>query len=230
MRRICIIPARGGSKRIPRKNIRDFFGKPVIAYAIQTALEAGVFDKVFVSTDDEEIAALAKRWGASVDFLRSAEASSDSASTLDVLQEVVARHDEWGEHFEELLCLYPVTPLVSAAQIVNGLRSLEASQHAMVFPVVAFGHPIWRAFREEGKEAIRIWPEYSQKRTQDLPQAFHDAGQWYWLRVTDLRRVASLDELTFVHLVSEDYLVQDVDTENDWIMLELKFQWKQRNG
>lgn len=229
MKRICIIPARGGSKRIPRKNIRDFFGKPVIAYSIQLALDSGVFSKVFVSTDDEEIADCARRHGASVDFMRSEQASSDVATTLAVLHEVLSRFEERGEFFDELLCLYPIAPLVTTSQIQQGLNALQEAEQSVVFPVVEYGHSIWRAFKMDGDRLVRIWPEHGETRTQDLPRAFHDAGQWYWLRAVELNRIASLDELPFVPLVTPEHTVQDVDTEDDWKMLEMKHLLKMGN-
>ena len=167
-KRLCIIPARGGSKRIPRKNIRPFFGKPVIAYAIETALHSQLFSKVFVSTDDAEIAMIAETFGADVDFLRSSKSSNDKATTLAVLKEVIQEFKSKGDEFDEVLCLYPVTPLVTIDHLVLGHRFLQESFESVVFPAVEFSHPIWRALEMVGTKGKRIWPEHTSSRTQDL--------------------------------------------------------------
>jgi len=223
--RICIIPARGGSKRIPRKNIKDFFGRPVITYAISTALNSGLFEKVFVSTDDLEIAEISRNAGADVDFLRSSVAASDSATTMEVIVEVIEAFERLGVMFEEILCLYPITPLVTADMLIRGQIELQNSPNSVVFPVLAYGHPIWRAFQTGEDGGIkRIWPEHAQSRTQDLPETYHDAGQWYWLHRKDLTSHQSLDKLNIRPLKLHETEAQDVDDESDWSMLELKYQ------
>jgi N-acylneuraminate cytidylyltransferase len=223
-KRLCIIPARGGSKRIPRKNIRPFFGKPVIAYAIETALHSQLFSKVFVSTDDPEIAMIAETFGADVDFLRSSKSSSDTATTLEVLKEVIQEFESKGGGFDEVLCLYPVTPLVTIDHLVLGHRLLQQSFKSVVFPVMEFGHPIWRALEMVGAKGKRIWPEHTSSRTQDLKKTYHDTGQWYWFRTMDLKDKESFNELDASPYIMPEILVQDVDNESDWKMLEMKYQ------
>jgi pseudaminic acid cytidylyltransferase len=223
--RICIIPARGGSKRIPRKNIKDFFGRPVITYAISTALDTGLFDKVFVSTDDQEIAQISKSAGADVDFLRSSHAASDTATTMQVITEVIESFERLGEKFDEILCLYPITPLVTSDMLICGQHELKESVRSLVFPVLEYGHPIWRALHssDDGKMK-RIWPEHTRSRTQDLPKAFHDAGQWYWMHRKNVCPEMNFDSFDLRPIPLQEIDAQDVDNESDWSMLELKYK------
>ncbi|MFM8982796.1 MAG: pseudaminic acid cytidylyltransferase, partial [Spartobacteria bacterium] len=181
MKTIAIIPARGGSKRIPRKNIRLFCGKPIIHYPIATALESGLFDEVMVSTDDQEIADVAIQGGAKAPFLRSAATSNDTAVTAAVISEVLQRYQENGIEFDRLCCIYPVTPLLQAKHLKEAAALLEAENVESVQPVVRFGFPPQRAVRvlPDGRVSW-IYPEHALTRSQDLEAQYHDVGQFYW--------------------------------------------------
>ncbi|WP_276499324.1 pseudaminic acid cytidylyltransferase [Pontibacter litorisediminis] len=224
MKSIAIIPARGGSKRIPRKNIRPFLGRPIIAYSIEAALQSGLFGEVMVSTDDEEIAQVAREHGASVPFLRSREASDDLATTAQVLEEVLAKYKEAGEEFDVACCLYPTAPFVTGELLQAGYAKLKEGDFDTVFPVLRYSYPIWRSLKVEQGRAAMNWPEHLNSRSQDLPAAFHDAGQFYWFKVdrflegkrllTDNSGVMELAELE----------AQDIDSETDWRLAELKYK------
>jgi len=223
--KIAIIPARGGSKRIPRKNIRDFLGKPIIAYSIITALECDLFDEVMVSTDDEEIAEVARKYGAVVPFMRSGKNATDYATTVDVVIEVIEKYKEINRNFEYGCCLYPTAPLITADHLIRGLNGLITSNRKSVFPVTKFSYPIWRGLSFNEKDDVKmIWPENLNKRSQDLKEAYHDAGQWYWFQVEDIVKGKSLftDNSSAIKLPETE--VQDIDTETDWKIAELKFK------
>ncbi len=180
---LAIITARGGSKRIPRKNIRDFLGKPVIAYVIDASIKSNLFEEVMVSTDDSEIAEVAQKYGARVPFMRSAENSDDFATTDDVLVEVLEEYKKLGKNFEYACCLYPTAPFVTPQKLQQAFKLLVESQADSVFPVVAFSYPIWRSLRIENGRLVMNFPENLNKRSQDLAIAYHDAGQFYFFRV-----------------------------------------------
>src|SRR5438270_12846523 len=180
MSAVAIITARGGSRRIPRKNIRPFLGRPIIAYSIEAALGSGLFDEVMVSTDDDEIAAVAEEHGAAVPFRRSAAMSDDHATTADVLQEVLGEYGGRGRSFDHACCIYPTAPFVTAERLRVAFARLTASGADCVIPVARFGFPIWRAFCMDDDRLSYVWPEHAPKRSQDLPPAFHDAGQFYF--------------------------------------------------
>lgn len=224
MKNLAIIPARGGSKRIPRKNIKDFLGKPIIAYSIEAALKSELFDEVMVSTDDEEIAKISERYGAKVPFLRSSKSADDFSTTMDVLKEVVDGYNEkLNKVFDYICCIYPTAPLVQTSDLVKGLNLLIEKNFDSVFPVVAFGYPVWRGFKF-GDEGIAqmVWEEYKNARSQDLEKIFHDAGQWYWfnpLKISD-----SLFTYNTSAIVLDEDKVQDIDTEVDWKLAEIKYE------
>jgi pseudaminic acid cytidylyltransferase len=225
MRALCIIPARGGSKRIPRKNIRPFLGEPIITHPIRAALAAGCFDEVMVSTDDEEIAAVARAAGASVPFMRSQENASDQAGTVPVLREVLAGYAASDRRFELGCCIYPTAVFATPTLLQRG-RDLLASDPAAdsVIPVVRYGYPIQRSLRlENGRLAMR-WPEHLQTRSQDLEPAYHDAGQFYWFRTASLLREGRLMTANARGLELSEAEVQDVDKEVDWQLAEIKRQ------
>lgn len=217
---LCIIPARGGSKRIPRKNIKDFLGKPIIAYSIEVALESGLFDEVMVSTDDEEITQVAKHYRARVPFLRSGKASDDFATTLDVVKEVLASYKKRGKEFENICILYPTAPFVTTKRIKEGFDKLGSYQACV--PVVAFDYPVWRAFKLKDETLSYQWPEYETSRSQDLEPLYHDAGQWYWIKTRAIKDSLVPDKTASVLLDSLE--VQDIDEEADWKLAELKFK------
>lgn len=219
MKNICIIPARGGSKRIPRKNIKPFLGKPIIAYSIEAALKSGLFDEVMVSTDDEEIATIASQYGANVPFLRRAETANDFATTADVLNEVLTKYNELGNHFENMCCFYATAPLVQSQDVVAAYERLNSGDFQSVYPVVPFSYPIWRCLDvlEDGSMK-RHWPEFENARSQDLPTEYHDTGTFYWYNIERWR--ANNGKIGAI--IVEETRVQDIDTEVDWKLTEMK--------
>ncbi|RAU82970.1 pseudaminic acid cytidylyltransferase [Pontibacter arcticus] len=224
MKRLAIIPARGGSKRIPRKNIKDFCGQPIIAYSIKAALDSGLFDEVMVSTDDEEIAALARKYGASVPFMRSPATSDDFATTAAVLSEVLEKYKQLGYKYEVACCIYPTAPLLQAASLQKAFELLTNKDYDTVIPVLKYSYPIWRSLKlEEGKASMN-WPEHVSSRSQDLPSAYHDAGQFYFFRVDSFMQKQALftDNTGAVEL--SELQVQDIDTLTDWEMAEIKYK------
>ncbi|MFZ1585670.1 MAG: pseudaminic acid cytidylyltransferase [Saprospiraceae bacterium] len=222
MARLAIIPARGGSKRIPRKNIKNFHGKPIIAYSIEAAIKSGLFDEVMVSTDDEEIKIISLEYGAKVPFLRSENTSNDTATTLEVIREVLESYKKEDRTFDEVCCIYPTAPLMKSSHLTAGLDLLE-NEIASVFPVVPFSFPILRSLKVDEDNFVSMnWPEYSHTRSQDLPAAYHDAGQWYWLRpelISD-----SLYSVNSKVIILSEMEVQDIDNESDWKMAEVKWE------
>lgn len=224
MRKLAIIPARGGSKRIPGKNAKAFLGKPIIAYSIECALESGLFDEVMVSTDSEEIAAIARQYGAAVPFMRSEKTSDDYATTMDVIHEVLDDYSKkLQQDFQLVCCIYPTAPLLQAADMKAGLESLQQHEYTSVFPVVAFSYPIWRGVTLTTDNAPRLlWPEHLNARSQDLQKVYHDAGQWYWFNTQDLTNWTWPDNTGSVILPEER--VQDIDTLTDWTLAELKYR------
>lgn len=222
MKKLAIIPARGGSKRIPRKNCKDFLGKPIIAYSIEAALQSNLFDEVMVSTDDEEIASIAKRYGAKVPFMRKAETSNDYATTMDVLNEVLMMYKESGEIFDYVCCIYGTAPLISIEDLIKGFDLLVAKDYASVFPVVAFSYPVWRGLKIEDDKIQMVWPEYLNSRSQDLPKVYHDAGQWGWFSPQKVSSSLLTNDTGSV--IVPEYRVQDIDTDIDWILAEMKYK------
>lgn len=222
MAKLCIIPARGGSKRIKRKNIKPFLGKPIIQYSIETAIASGLFDEVMVSTDDNEIAELARANGAKVPFLRSEESASDFATTMQVILEVLENYKASGKVFDQICCLYPTAPFVKPEHLKEGLEKMTDEGLKSVFPVVPFSYPIWRGLREKDGLISMVWPENITTRSQDLETVYHDAGQWYWLNVS-----INLDQVFTDRsgsVIMDELSVQDIDTASDWAIAELKYQ------
>lgn len=220
MHNLCIIPARGGSKRIPRKNVKEFLGKPIIAYSIEAAIKSGLFDDVMVSTDDQEIATIAKQYGASVPFMRSAETANDFATTNDVLEEVLSEYQKLGKEFDAMCCIYATAPLISAQDVKDAYARLTHSDFTWVYPVVQFSYPIWRCLdvAEDGSMK-RHWPEFERSRSQDLPKEYHDTGTFYWYKLNG--NAIQTDKIGAI-IVSEE-CVQDIDTETDWKLAEMKY-------
>ncbi|MCX6762610.1 MAG: pseudaminic acid cytidylyltransferase [Candidatus Moranbacteria bacterium] len=221
---LAIIPARGGSKRIPRKNIKDFLGKPIIAYSIETAIKSNLFDEVMVSTDDQEIAEVAKKYGAKVPFMRSEKNSNDHAITADVIEEVLAGYKENSTQFDIFCCIYPTAPLITESILKKGLDLLIEKKFDSVFPVVKYNHPIQRALRISESKVEMIWPENIHKRSQDFSASYHDSGQFYWMWTDKLLENKKLFGENSGAVVLDDSLVQDIDNEEDWKMAELKYQ------
>ncbi len=221
---IAIIPARGGSKRIPGKNIKDFLGKPIIAYSIEAAKKSNLFDQIIVSTDDQGIADISLKYGASIPFMRSTKNSDDFATTMDVLTEVLSEFKEKSDtKFEFVCCIYPTAPLINYKRIQEGFRLITDNEYYCVYPVCRFSYPIWRGLEitKEGKTAM-IWPEYMRTRSQDLKKVYHDAGQWYWYRSNKL---INSEFIKNIHtIILDDYEVQDIDNLMDWKLAEMKYK------
>jgi len=223
---LAIIPARGGSKRIERKNIRSFCGRPIISYAIGAALEAGCFEEVMVSTDNEEIAGIARELGAQVPFMRSARTADDHATTASVWQEVINLYGKQGRHFSTVCSILPTAPFVSAGQLTEAIRLLESRPDwDAVMPVVAYSPPIQRAFRLglEGNLEM-LWTEHLTTRSQDLEPRYYDAGQYYAFRPEFILKKGSLRLGKLGPILLSPMQVQDIDTEEDWALAELKYR------
>lgn len=228
MARLAIIPARGGSKRIPRKNIKDFHGKPIIAWSIEMALNCELFEEVMVSTEDKEIIEISEKYGATIPFIRSEDNSGDTSTTLEVINEVLRNYAAIGKIFTEVCCIYPTAPLIKSKDLQGGL-DLLSEDVASVFPVVSFSFPILRSLKvDENNFASMNWPEFSQTRSQDLAPAYHDAGQWYWFRPELINESLYTDRSKVVVLSEMD--VQDIDNESDWKMAELKWSLANNNA
>lgn len=224
MKRLAIITARGGSKRIPRKNIRDFLGKPIMAYSIEAALASEMFDEVMVSTEDEEIAQIAKQYGAKVPFYRSEKTSSDFATTNDVLLEVLEEYRKRGEVFDVAACIYPTAPFVTAEKLRDAAKQLEASDADTLIPVVAFSYPPQRAMViREGRLQFQ-YLEYIDSRSQDLEKEYHDVGQFYLFRTEAFLKNQKLMIGNILPYPVEETEVQDIDHESDWKIAEIKYQ------
>lgn len=221
---LAIIIARGGSKRIPRKNIRDFLGKPIIAYSIAAALNAECFNEVMVSTDDPEIAGIATKFGAKVPFFRSTATSDDFATTADVLAEVLMEYRNRGRDFDHACCLYPTAPFITSEKLRHGYRLLQETGADSVLPVVRFSYPIQRGLQIEDDRLSMFSPEYMNYRSQDLSPAYHDSGQFYFFRVESFLQNQRLFTGNTVPMVIPETEVQDIDTEDDWQIAEMKYR------
>ena len=224
MNAITIITARGGSKRIPGKNIKEFMGKPMLTYAIEAALEAGIFRAVMVSTDDEEIAQIARGAGASVPFMRSEAASGDFATTDDVLMEVLETYEKRGELFDYMACIYPTAPFVTAGKLQEAMNLLIEKDASGVMPVVRFSFPPQRGMAiREGKLAY-CYPENAMKRSQDLEPMYHDSGQFYCYHVERYRACRGNLPDGYLPIIVPETEVQDIDNPSDWELAEMKYQ------
>lgn len=224
MTSLCIIPARGGSKRIPRKNIKPFMGTPIIAYSIEAALNSGVFDEVMVSTDDEEIAGVARQYGASVPFLRSAETSNDYATTVDVLLEVLNKYKEQGKVFDTICCLYSTAPFVTSERLKEASSQISDTVDAC-FTIVQYSYPIQRSLRINEDNCVEMkFPEHLKSRTQDLEKVYHDAGQFYFVKTDSLINEKTVWCKRTAPLILSELEVQDLDTLTDWQLAEMKYQ------
>ena len=225
MKKIAIITARGGSKRIPRKNIKDFCGKPILAYSIEAAVSSGLFDTVMVSTEDEEIAEVAKRYGAEVPFYRSEKTAGDFATTNDVLLEVLEEYKKRGQEFELACCIYPTAPFVSAGKLKKAMGELENSDADTLIPVVPFSYPPQRGLLiAENGCLVRQFPEYATARSQDLPKVYHDCGQFYACRTKPFMEAGTTDVENLIPLILSEMEVQDIDTPEDWEIAEIKYR------
>lgn len=222
-KRLAMITARGGSKRIPRKNVKEFCGKPILLYSIEAALNSGVFDEVMVSTDDEEIARLARQAGASVPFMRSEVTANDYASTDEVIMEVLREYEKIGQHFESFCCIYPTAPFITSSRLREAMQLLETADSVM--PVVPFSYPPQRGLivNEEGF-VERQYPQYATTRSQDLEKVYHDCGQFYACKTIPFMEAKTTDVEKLVPLVLSEMEVQDIDTLEDWELAEIKYK------
>lgn len=227
MTKLAIITARGGSKRIPKKNIRLFLGKPIIVYSIEAALKSGIFDEVMVSTDSQEIADIAIKYGAKVPFFRSAKNSDDYSTSADVIEEVLLEYKKRGKEYDYVCCLYPTAPFVTEERLVEAMQLIKKSHASSVSPVVLFSHPILRSFKIDSDNRLTMnWPENIVTRSQDLATAYYDCGQFYCLDVKNFLIEKKLFTNNTLPLVVSELEAQDIDNEQDWAMAELKYKLK----
>ena len=225
MTSIAIIPARGGSKRIPRKNIKDFLGKPIIAYSIEAALKSGVFDEVMVSTDDDEIASVARHYGASVPFMRSKDTANDYATTADVINEVLTQYENIGKEFDIVCCIYATAPFVTSDRLREAMETLKSNSADSAFTCVEFSYPVLRGLVINCRGSIGMkWPKYKNSRSQDLEKFYHDAGQFYVSKVEAFRKTNGFWGENTIPIVLSELEVQDLDTHTDWALAEMKYQ------
>lgn len=220
---LAIITARGGSKRIPRKNIKEFCGKPIIAYSIEAALEAGIFDEVMVSTDDEEIAEIARKYGAEIPFMRSAETSNDFATTADVLEEVLTEYGKCGKEFEYVCCIYPTAPFVTSEKLNNAFELLKGEEVDTVIPVTEFSFPPMRGMYITEEKVHYVFPEYANTRSQDIQTMYHDCGQFCFFRAKRFLEEGKLVTKNTKAMIISGLEVQDIDNETDWKIAEMKY-------
>ena len=224
MRTLAIITARGGSKRIPRKNIKEFCSKPIIAYSIEAALKSGVFDEVMISTEDKEIAQISEGFGAKVPFFRSEKTASDYATTTDVLMEVLDEYDKRGMHYDMACCIYPTAPFITADRLKEAVEMLRESEADTLIPVVGFSYPPQRALVIEDGRLVFKYPEYIVTRSQDLEKHYHDAGQFYVFKTKAFKETGNLMKGNIVPMVLDEMEVQDIDTEQDWELAQVKYK------
>ena len=228
MSSIAIITARGGSKRIPKKNIKEFCGKPMIAYSIDAALQSGIFEEVMVSTDSEEIAEISIMYGASVPFMRSERTASDFATTRDVLMEVLNEYEKRGKIFEDMTCIYPTAPFITAQKLKKAVELFKKSGSSLLIPVVQFSYPPQRAYViTDGKLQFK-WEEFRYTRSQDLEPFYHEAGQFYCYNISTYLSTNGVIKENIIPFILPESEVQDIDTEEDWKMAELKFSMMKR--
>lgn len=220
---VAIITARGGSKRIPYKNIKEFCGRPIISYSIYAAQDAGCFDEVMVSTDDEKIAQISMEYGAKIPFMRSKKNSGDFASTVDVIEEVIESYKKIGKEFEKICCIYPTAPFVTGEKLRKAFHLLENADS--VVPVVRFSFPPLRAVEIKNGIVTPVWEEYMSYRSQDLPEMYHDCGQFYCIWTQRFLENRGLLIGKTISMELEEWEVQDIDNLSDWKMAELKYRF-----
>lgn len=220
MNNLCIIPARGGSKRIPRKNIKDFLGKPIIAYSIEVAIKSNLFSEIIVSTDDEEIASIARKYGAKVPFYRSPKSSNDFAILSDVINEVMNQNTISDIKFDFICCLLSTAPFVKKSLLSKGLELINKKDFDSIRPIVKFNYPIERALEFNNDVVTFKYPENKDVRSQDLSPSYHDAGMFYWFNPKMLmngdKKGAFIIDSDFAH---------DIDTIDDWYIAEKKYKF-----
>lgn len=224
MKNLAIIPARGGSKRIPRKNIKNFLGKPIIAYSIEVAIKSELFDEVMVSTDDREIAQIALQFGARVPFYRNVESADDYATTAEVLLEVIDKFSEKDIKYDCICNIYPTAPLLNVKRIQQAFTTLLEYGLDSVIPVVPYSYPIQRALRIKENRVSMMLPENLNVRSQDLPMTYHDVGQFYWIRVDKFLEKRTILTNNSGVIILNPIEVQDIDNIDDWEIAELKYK------
>lgn len=225
MKPYAIITARGGSKRVPKKNIRDFCGKPIIAYSIQAALDSQLFNEIMVSTDSEEIAEIAQKFGAVVPFMRTEKTSNDFADTTDVLNEVIEMYSKRGVSFSEFCCIYPTAPFITPTKLKESYLLLQDKDIFNVIPMTAFSFPPQRGMILDNDNFVSpVDLKGINARSQDLPVIYHDCGQFYWIKTEKyLENKDILNNHTKPYFISE-LEVQDIDNESDWKLAEMKYR------
>lgn len=221
---IAIITARGGSKRIPKKNIKDFYGKPMLAYAIEAAKGAGIFDEIMVSTDSVEIAEVAKKYGASVPFMRSEKTSNDFATTYDVLEEVISEYKKNGKNYEKLCCIYPCVPFLTSETLKKSYELFSTNDFEALQPVCSYPSPIEWAMRLKDGLLIPDSPEKLTIRSQDLQKAYFDVGMFYFCKTDVMLAQKTLVPSKTAGFVIDESECQDIDTPDDWKMAEIKYK------
>ena len=227
---LAIIPARGGSKRIPRKNIKDFCGKPIIAYSIETAIKSGLFDKVIVSTDDEEIAEVARSYGAEVPFMRPKELADDYSTTTDVIQHAISRFIDAGLKINNVCCIYATAPFIQSKYLKKGRELIQQKGIEFAFSVTTYAFPIQRAIKLADDGSVSMFnPEYEQVRSQDLEEAYHDAGQFYWGSKSAFLNKKSIFSPHSQAVLIPRTSVQDIDNNDDWKFAEALFSLRKRS-
>ncbi len=230
MKTLAMITARGGSKRIPRKNIKEFNGKPIMAYSIEAALKSGAFDEVMVSTDDEEIADIARKYGASVPFMRSEKTANDFATTVDVIDEVISEYHNRGKDFDVFACIYPTAPFITADKLKEAVEKLSSSDADSLIPVVRFSYPPQRAMEIRDGRLVFRQPENLSKRSQDLEPHYHDAGQFYVVKTESFLKNKGIMVGQILPMELSELEVQDIDNEVDWKLAEMKYKLLQDKG
>ncbi len=224
MSSIAIITARGGSKRIPKKNIKEFCGKPIIAYSIEAALASGAFDEVMVSTDSDEIKDIALKYGARVPFMRSQSTSDDFATTADVIKEVIEQYKSEGKKFKCGCCIYPTAPFVTGEKLKMAMDKLSCENVDSVVPIVQYSFPPQRAFVIRDEQLQYMFPEHRNARSQDLEAVYHDCGQFYCFDISKFEKSGKVIGDEAVAIVMSELEVQDIDNEIDWKLAELKYK------
>ena len=224
MSNICIIPARGNSKRIAKKNIKHFLGKPIIAYSIEAAIKSGLFDEVMVSTDNKEIAKIAKTYGAKIPFYRSKKNSDDFATTYDVIEEVIKQYKNEGKEFKNICCIYSCAPFVTESKLNLGFKKLIENTFDTVFPIIEYSFPIERAVKITNGKITPLNAKYLDTRSQDLTKSYHDAGQFYWMKTQKILASNKIITDNCGGILITNLEGQDIDTEIDWKLAEIKFK------
>lgn len=220
--KIAVIPARGGSKRIPRKNIKLFFGKPMIAWSIEAANASGLFEHIIVSTDDAEIAEVAMHWGAEVPFIRPEALSDDFAGTTEVIAHAVQWFIDQGFNVDAACCIYATAPFIQVADLKRGWEELESGNWAFAFTATDFAAPIFRSFKQTAEGGVEMFfPEHFLSRSQDLPTALHDAGQFYWGRPSSWVECKRIFDRHTIPIIVPRWRVLDIDTQEDWERAEI---------